>query len=282
MPSSQIPPSILGYPHELILMILESVDSLSDLAALISTAPIFNNVWKARTASISAAVLSTAIDCYPHALSVEKDLHPEAPVGFEMVLQRHSRIVKAARCANEVWQLFLLDFAPEYFTNLPESLSLGHYNDHRLDFKSMLYWMWLVVVASYYRPFAFPAGLYANIHRLPQWYILPLCEVTAWMGGKLCTRLKRIIAKMRNVYPPCDRVRFSYQDQWLACCEKLWQLDGFTKLHTDYFIRELQVAPLNPPYGPMYHSCNLFSNLDALRIARRKFFQPSLLEQALT
>ena len=267
-----MPPTLLDFPHELVLIVLESVNSLTDLAALINTAAIFNNVWKTRTASISAAILSTAIECYQRACSLEEELHPEAPVGFEMVLQRHSRIVKAARCANEAWELFLPDFAPEYFSNPPELLSVLHYTDHRHGFKSMFYYMWGVVGASAYKPFKLPADLCASLHRLPRRYIVPLCEVTAWLGGKLSTRLKRIIAKMRNVYCPRDRVRYSYQDRWMVCCEELWHLDFFTKCHNSFFVRDLQVAPLRPLFGRMYHSPNFFNNRDALQIARGRFY----------
>ena len=271
MPSSQIPPPILDLPHELILIVLESVDSLSDLASLIKTAPIFNNVWKARTASISAAILPTAVECFPHALSLEKGLHPEAPVGFDLSLQRHSRIVKAARCANEAWELFLFDFTPEYlFSNSPESPML-HYGDHCFDFKSMFFFMWWVVGDSAYKPFKFPTDLCAALDQLPRRYILALCEVTAWLGSKLSSQLKRIITKMRNVYCPRDRVRYSYQDRWMVCCEQLWNSDFFTKYHNDYFLHDLQLAPLRPPYGRMYHSCNLFAYRDALQIARERF-----------
>ena len=275
MPSSQIPPTILDFPHELILNVLESTDSLSDLVALINTAPIFNNVWKTRTASISAALLSTTIECYPQALSLEEVLHPEAPVGFEMILQRHTRIVKAARCVNEAWNLFQLDFALEYLGDSSKSLSLLHYRDHRHDFKSMLYYMWRLVGASAYKPFKLPADLCSNLRQLPQRYFLPLCEVTVWLGGKVSTQLKRALARMRNVYCPCDRVRFSYQDRWRVCCEELWNLGCFTKCHNDYFVQDLQVAPLRPPYGRMYHCYTYFSCRDALQIARRRFYQLS-------
>ena len=269
MPSFQTHLTILDLPHELILIVLESVESLSDLAALIKTAPSFNNVWKTRTASISAAILPTAIECYSQALMLEEDLHPEEPVGFEMVLQRHSRIVRAARCANEVWDLFLLDFATEYFTNSPEIIRRLHYRNHRHDFKLMLYWMWRVVGASAYKPFKLPADLCSNLHRLPRGHLLPLCEVTAWLGGKLSAQVKNTIAKMRNVYRPRDRVRYSYHDRWMVCCEELWNLDFFTKCHNDYFVRHLQVTPLRPPYGRMYHSYNFFGYRDQLQIARR-------------
>lgn len=271
MPSSQIPPTILDLPHELILIVLEFVDSLSDLAALINTAPIFNHVWKTRTASISAAILPTAIECYPQAFSLEEGLHPEAPVTFEMVLQRHSRIVKAARCVNEVWDLFLPDFATEYFIDSPENSRRLHYREHRHDFKSMLYFMWSVVGASAYKPFKLPADLCSNLHRLPRRYTLPLCEVTAWLGRNVSTQLKSTIAKMRNIYCPRDRVRYSYQGRWMVCCEELWDSDFFTRWHHDYFLRDLQLTPLRPPFGRMYYSCNFFRYRDALQIARRRF-----------
>ena len=275
MPSSQIHPTILDFPHELILTVLESIDSLSDLAALINTAPIFNNVWKSRTASISAALLSTTIECYPQALSLEEELHPEAPAGFEMNLQRHSRIVKAARCANEAWNIFQLHFTLEYLSDSSESLSLLHYRDHRNDFKLMLYYMWRVVGASAYKPFKLPADLCSNLRRLPRRYILPLCEVTAWLGGKSSTQLKRTLARMRRVYCPCDRVRFAYRNRWRKCCEELWNSGFFTKCHTDYFVQDLQVAPLPRPFRRMYHYNTYFLFRDELQIARRRFYQLS-------
>lgn len=267
MPS---PTTILDLPHELILIVFESLQSLSDLGALINTAPIFNNVWRTSTASISTAILPTAIECYPQAFSLEQGLHPEVPVGFEMSLQRHSRIVKAACCANEVWDLFLLDFDLAIL-HYPASSKPQHLTDHRQDFKSMFYYIWGVVGASTYKPFKLPADLCSNLHRLPRRYILALCEVIVWLAEKVLTKFKTTISKMRHIHSPCDHVRYSYQDRWIVCCEALWRSDFFTKLHIDYFVQDLQVAPLRPPYGRLYHSCNFFAYRGPLLFARREF-----------
>lgn len=273
MPASPNTPGILDLPHELIFMVLGFTNSIPDLAALIRTAPVFNNVWKLRTASISEAVLSKDIESFPQTLLLEETLHPEPPIGFDMKVQRHNRIVKAALCANEAWNLFLRDWKAK-------TPYRGHYPIHDSDrpmFKETLYWMWRVVATATYKPFlSLPQGLNENLDQLSRWHILPLCELTVWLAGRSNARLKRMTAKMRKTYLPRDRTRYAYHHRWVDCCQQLWHSSYFTKCHNDHFLHDLRAAPIiGPPYGRLYYGPNYWELYHRLSAARQSYQQVS-------
>ena len=261
-------PSILDLPHELIVLVLELTSSVPDLAALIGTAPIFNNVWKLRTASISEAVLSKDIECYPQALLLENTFHPEPLVGFEMTVQRHSRLVKAARCADEAWKLLLSDFTGRTsYQKIPYPI----HDSDRPMLKEVFYWLWRVVGTATYRPFRFPADLKENLDQLSRWHILPLCELTVWFAGRLNARLKRTTAKMRNTHLPRDRTRYAYHCRWVDCCEQLWRLGRFTDRRNDHYQHDLHVVPMWTPRGHIFYGPNYWFLYERLSAARQSY-----------
>ena len=84
--------SILDLPCELILYILEDGDSTSDLSALIATAPIFRDVWKVHTATMSTKVLSREIGCWLEALELDEARRSNSPVELTAEIRRHDRM----------------------------------------------------------------------------------------------------------------------------------------------------------------------------------------------
>ena len=220
---------LLHLPTEVILYILEAVDSLSDLRCLILTAPQFNHVWRAHTTSISSAVLSRKIDCFAEASTLEESVHSELPVGFGPALERHKRIISAACLASTAYELFREDYNPTLYYQF-----VVHWHDEdRQSFKRCFYWVWVAVVTSTYKPFRLQKPLCP--FPLPREDTLALCELIVWVRAGTYTVVSPLLSRTYGLYHHSDRVRCAQSRRWQVCCRDIWQKPEFEKVRAAYW-----------------------------------------------
>ena len=197
-------PGLSNLPVEILLYILQAVDSLSDLKSLILTASRFNDVWKCHTASISSIILRKNIECFTEVSKLEEAIHSTLPVGFQKAVARHKRIISAARLISAIYELFSTDYNVLWGRRAGCSIF-----EDRGSFKRSFYWIWMMVVTSKYKPYEAQRPL--NPFPLHIDDLLSLCELIVWVRA---TAYTTILGKTYAIYHRKDRIRCARTYIW--------------------------------------------------------------------
>lgn len=257
-------PILTNLPVEIILCIMEELDSPTDLMSLILTAPFFNNLWKRHTFHISTAVLSNSLDCFPEsAKRLEEAVHPEHPVGFHAAVARHTRMLRAAQYISYMYELFKANYRRTPYPNK---------NQDRIWFETSFYFLWHHVVTASYKPFRF-----VHQHQIDDHFPLPeednlltLCELIVWIRNiqdhkvasdqifRRAGRIYRHRSSLDNNDNIIDRYgnsgggsttnkkQLSQSKRWSICCAAVWYHPWFEEVRKDYWIIGLHLHTPEP------------------------------------
>ena len=211
-------PKLLDLPHELVLSILQNTE-LPELYSAILSHSTFNNIWKSHTSTISKAVLSNSIECPPEAMHLAHAASSERPIDFAEAVERHKRIVSAAKCVSDMYDAYLHDVDAYLHDALAyPRLQLLCPETRRACIRAF-YWLWSAVLTSQYKPFKAAKPM----ARLPPRAMLTLCEIFLWIPVQAYACVYSPIAKARRIYPPLSsRPRVAQHRRWQICCQRLW------------------------------------------------------------
>ena len=250
------PSALPKLPAEIALYIMETVESLSDLKSLILTAPLFNNLWRLHTVSISFAMLSRHIECFPEALRLEEAVYPRLSVGFGSVVARHERIVCAASFVSDMYELFREhfpqlsggDYPYNVYNRRVPFLGKDLYN----YFQRSFYWLWLLVVTANYKPFEFQTPL--DPFLLEKDDILSLCELIIWAKSipQRSSDSDKVFRKANRIYPRNDRKRCAQSRRWHICCTNVWYEPQFERIRRAHWLASIETSLLTS-LGPSLH-----------------------------
>ena len=264
-------PILSNLPNEIVLCIMEELESTTDLMSLILTARLFNDIWKRHTHLISAAVLRNSMECFPNAKKLEETVHPERPVGFHAAIARHTRMLRAAQYISYMYELFKSNYPTAPFRKR---------NQDRIWFHTSFYFLWQHVVTASYKPFRF---LYESRTDDPfpmpeEDNILTLCELIVWIRNirDRAAASDRIFRRANRIYRHrwCDddnnsrynastrtsitRKRLSQSKRWSDCCAAVWYHPWFEAVRKDHWINDLRLHTPEPgaafPGDPYFHA----------------------------
>ena len=244
-------PGLPDLPVEIVLYILQATDSLSNLKSLILTAPLFNNVWKVYTASISRRVFSKNIECFNEILKIEEAVHPKLAAGFGPALECVKRITSAACLASSAYGDYILNYSRNsFYQNLLVPCGSGREEfclrdpENRRSFKRSFYCLWMLVVTSEYKPLVPRQPL--NPFPLRSRDVLYLCELTAWIVSSVSPPPSSLFRKASRIYNLKDHVRCLQNRRWGLCCISLWQQPHFRQIRGEHWSLDLGLTITEP------------------------------------
>lgn len=211
---------LLDLPPEIVLYILKHLD-VSGLYAAIRSHSIFNSSWKSHNRLISAAVLSNSIESYPEAFQLEQAAHSEIPTDFQAVVRQNKRMMDAARCVSNIYELYLEDYVRPWLLSRKHHKLTGK---NRRAFKRAFYWYWKAVLTAQYKPFR----ALKPLDQLSPRAVLSLCELLLWVASKSFSCLYGPIARTQRIYGRLyNRPRLSAHRKWQICTDNLWDDPDF-------------------------------------------------------
>ncbi|KAL8788234.1 MAG: hypothetical protein Q9195_007403 [Heterodermia aff. obscurata] len=248
-------PTLLDLPVEIVLYILQAADSFSDLKSLILTAPSFNNVWKAYTASISSGVLARNIEGFAQVLKLEETVHPKLAAGFEPAIERIKRITSAACLAECAYEGYVFNYSRNTrYKNLFVCCDSGQEKfclrdpESRRSFKRSFYWLWLLVITSESKPLVLHQPL--DPFPLRRTDVLSLCEILWWIVAVYENPPQlSIFRKAYRIYNVEERVRCPHNRRWELCCITLWKAPRFQQTRREYWSLDLGISVPEPSLG---------------------------------
>ena len=216
-------PNLLDLPPELVLSILQNIE-LPELYPTIRSNSIFNNIWKLHTSTISTAILSNSIECFPEAMHLAHAASSERHINFEKAIEKHKRVVSAAKCVSDMCDAYLHNGNPYLHDALPyRRFHLLHPETRRACIRAF-YWLWTAVLTSQYKPFR----AVKPMNRLPPRAMITLCEIFLWIPVQGWACFYSLITKTRRIYPPLNsRLRLAQHRRWQICCQKFWHDSEF-------------------------------------------------------
>ena len=233
---------VLGLPSELVLSILQNLE-LPELYSAIQSHSIFNNIWISHTSTVSTAVLSNSIECFPEAMHLANAASPERPAKFEEAVEKHKRIVYAAKCVSDMYDVYLHDVDAYIHYTLTFSRLQSLLPETRRACIRAFYWLWEAVLTSQYKPFKAAKSM----NRLPPRAMLSLCEIFLWIPVQAYASIYSPIARARRIYPPLSsRPRLAHHRKWQICCQRLWYDPEFRANRREAWTKILEIKAEEP------------------------------------
>ena len=117
-----------------------------------------------------------------------------------------------------------------------------------MSFKRPLYWLWTLVVTAQYKPIILQEPM--DPFPLRRNDILPLCELSIWIGTAEQMELLPLYDMINRIYRRRDRKRCAQSRRWQLCCQPIWGQPELEKAREKHRSLDLKMRGKEPPCGP--------------------------------